>query len=379
MRANKMKLSPLPYIRNNKGRTSALIISITMFMVMMYMLDYIIGCMDEPFRQMWEEPFQHQRDISVGLGFTSEDFDSDEEFLDAAWNTMYEATGKIETIDGIKKALVYGYQYVTIHSLVGESSVSAYLFGKKEECEYYLEDLNAKLVSGRMPEEPGEIVVDEKVRANQPDDSALMKGMGAQYKIVGTVSSGSYPVFGIAYPGENNVCMLLLTTKDASYDFKPDIEKLGYECTYYYDLAKAEKNFVDSMGSMDTVRKLFVGVSGSLLLICVVVVMSIHIMDRHNEWCLEHSIGFGTGEIYIMALKELLISIGAAVLLGIVISWLGVFFMEKLVNNPIGISVHCWRPKAVPLILVVIGCLLAIIQIPLFHGMKKIQTIDAIE
>ena len=76
MRAKKMKLSPLPYIRNNKGRTSALIISITMFMVMMYMLDYLIGCMDEPFRQMWEVPFQHQRDLSIGLGFTSEDFDN---------------------------------------------------------------------------------------------------------------------------------------------------------------------------------------------------------------------------------------------------------------------------------------------------------------
>ena len=155
--------------------------------------------------------------------------------------------------------------------------------------------------------------------------------------------------------------------------------KAGYDPQYFSNQEKALKAHKDSLGSMDIVQTILTSVSGALLLICVAVVLSLHIMDRHNEWCLFHSIGFSTGEIYVMALKEILICIGIALVVGSVLSWLTVFCLNVFLYEPVGVAIKLWRPDAVPRILAVFLALIGIAQIPIWNGMRKIQTIDTIE
>ena len=208
----------------------------------------------------------------------------------------------------------------------------------------------------------------------------MLQNFGRNYEVVGVVESPYYLSCGIAQPAENNVNLLAFVEPDSKVDLRPVLEKAGYSIYYYEDEQIAEDDLIQSMGgTFDEVQTLFTAVSGTLLMICVSVVLAMHIKDRHNEWCLLNSIGFKTGEIYFLALKELLICVVTGFVLGSVLSYGGCFLMEKLLYNPIGISIRVLRPQALPRVVAVFAALVGIAQISLFNGMRKIQTIDAIE
>ncbi|MBR6253892.1 MAG: hypothetical protein IKR22_00510, partial [Clostridiales bacterium] len=66
--------------------------------------------------------------------------------------------------------------------------------------------MDGKLLSGRMPEKPGEIVVEKKLLNNHRNDNNLLSYLGSKYKVVGSVESDYYLAFGITQPGENDIC-----------------------------------------------------------------------------------------------------------------------------------------------------------------------------
>lgn len=373
------KLSPWPYIRNNRVRTTVLIISLATFMVMIYTMNYIIAGTDEPFIQNDVAPLERLMITSTELDFNSEDYEDDNEYLKDAWLAIADVCEDIKTDERIADAKPFAWQYVRFRSVIGGSSSYCYLFQSAQDCDDYLRHMGGKLISGRMPEKPGELLMEKKLIDNNKNAGDLLQYMGSQYEVVGIVESDYYLTCGIAQPGENNISELLFLKEGTDLDVEAFFEEHGYTLTYYRDKAKAEKSQKDSMGNLDLVQTIFTGVSGALLLICVSVVLALHIMDRHNEWCLLHSIGFSTKEIYLMALQELLICVLIALVIGSVLSFLGVFGMSKLLYEPIGISLNMWRPAAIPRIVAVFLALMGIAQIPIFSGMRKIQTIDTIE
>lgn len=379
MNKTRSKLSPWPYIRNNKVRTTALIISLSVFLVMIYVTNYIIGGVDEPFRRGNVDPFKRMQIVSSDLGLSSEDFASDEEFLKEAWTVAEKACEEISVQDGVIAAKPFAWQYVMLNSVIGASSMDCFLFGDTADCEEYLTHMGGELVSGRMPENPGEIVVDQKLINNHRNDNDLLQYMGGKYEVVGSVKSDYYLAFGIQQPGENDICELLLFEEGSEIDGEEACRKAGYDPYYSVTYKSSLSGHEASVGSMDTVQMILTCVSGALLLICVSVVLALHIMDRHNEWCLLHSIGFSTGEIYVMALKEILICIVIAVFAGTILSTLIVFGLHKCLYEPIGVAIRLWRPEAIPRIIAVFLALIGFAQIPIFTGMRKIQTIDTIE
>lgn len=375
----KSKLSPWPYIRNNRVRTTALIISLSVFMLMIYVTNYIIGGIDEPFRKADVDPFGRLQILSSDLGLNSEDYESGEEFLTDAWKVAETACEKIAAQEGVIDCKPFAWQYVMLNSVIGSSSIDCYLFGDTKDCEEFLAHMDGKLLSGRMPEKAGEIVVEKKLLNNHRNDNNLLSYLGSKYEVVGSVESDYYLAFGITQPGENDICELIMMEEGSTLDGAEACRKAGYDPQYFSNQEKALKAHKDSLGSMDIVQTILTSVSGALLLICVAVVLSLHIMDRHNEWCLFHSIGFSTGEIYVMALKEILICIGIALVVGSVLSWLTVFCLNVFLYEPVGVAIKLWRPDAVPRILAVFLALIGIAQIPIWNGMRKIQTIDTIE
>ena len=380
MHATRSKLSPWPYLRNNRVRSAVLIICLAMFMVMIYVMNYIIGGTIEPFEKCDVENFDRLRVISPDLGLNYEEYDSDEAFLTEAWRRAVICGQKLEEHEDVISAVPFAWQATTLNSFIGMYGVRCYLFLNSTDCEKYYSHMEAKLISGRMPEKPGEILIDKKLKDNHKNDNTLLQLMGSDYQVVGIVSADYYLAFGIALEAENDVNILAMTRPGSDVDLREVIKEKGYDYTYYLDQAKANVNLVDSMGgSLDTVQSIMTGVSGTLLLICVVVVLSLHIMDRHNEWCLLNSIGFKTSEIYLMALKEILICVFFALTVGAVLCFGACYLLELLLYNPIGITIRIFRPAAFPRILMVMAALIGIVQIPLFSGMRKIQTIDAIE
>ena len=379
MSSNRSKLSPMPYIRNNRVRTTVLIISLSMFMLMIYVMNFIIGGMYEPFYQCDVAPMDRMRIVVPEFEIENAADMSDEEYLTACWNTFRELCSNIPRTEEVLDAKVYARQSVVFNSVIGCSYDDCFLFETSKDCEDFLSHMNAKLVSGRMPQEPGEILVEQKLIDNHRNDNTLLQNMGSEYHVVGVVESDYYLAFGITSPGENNIWTMLLIKEGSNPDVYQVYEEAGSSVDYCYDKVSAKKSYDDSIGSLDTVQTIFVAVSGSLLLICVAVVLSLHIMDRHNEWCLLNSIGFSTGEIYLMALKEILICVGISILVGGVLMILTAKALSAFLYQPIGAYVSIWRPAAIPRILSVFLVLIGIIQIPLFTGMHKIQTIDTIE
>ena len=379
MSKSRSKLSPWPYIRNNRVRTTVLIISLSVFMLMIYCVNYVIGGIGEPFYQSDVAPYDRMQLVASQLDMNGADYETDEEYLREAWNRARSACASIPRQDGVVDAKAFAWQDVPLNSVIGSTSVDCFLFEDAKDCEEYLSHMDAKLVSGRMPEKAGEIVLEKRLINNHKNDNDLMKYMGDNYEVVGTVKSDYYLAFGIAQPGENDINELLLIEPGSQVNPKEAFEQSGYETSWFRDKAKALKNHEESIGAMGTVQTLLTAVSGALLLICVSVVLSLHIMDRHSEWCLLHSIGFSTGEIYVMALKEILICVAISVVTGAVLSALTVIGLHTFLYEPIGVAIKLWRGDAIPRILVVFLALIGVAQIPIFTGMRKIQTIDAIE
>ena len=379
MNKERSKLSPWPYIRNNRVRTTVLIISLSVFMLMIYTVNYVIGGIGEPFYQSDVAPFDRQQIISSDLGMVRSDYATDEEYLMEAWKRARSACESIPRQDGVVDAKAFAWQDVPMNSVIGSTSVNCYLFEEAKDCEDYFSHMDAKLVSGRMPEKAGEIVLEKRLINNHKNDNDLMKYMGTSYEVVGTVKSDYYLAFGIAQPGENDINELLLIEDGKNVDAREAFKKSGYEASWVQNKTSSLRNHEESIGAMDTVQTLLTVVSGALLLICVSVVLSLHIMDRHNEWCLLHSIGFSTGEIYVMALKEILICVAISLVAGSILSFIAVFGLHTCLYEPIGVAIKLWRGDAIPRILAVFLVLIGVAQIPIFSGMRKIQTIDAIE
>ncbi|MBO4473471.1 MAG: ABC transporter permease [Clostridiales bacterium] len=379
MNKTRSKLSPWPYIRNNRVRTTALIVSLAVFMLMIYVMNYVIGGIGEPFYRSDVAPYDLQQIVSSHLDMKGSDYETDEEYLTEAWNRARTACANVPRENGVVDAKAFAWQNVPLNSVIGMTGIDCFLFEEPKDCEDYLNHMGAKLVSGKMPEKPGEILVEQKLIRNHKNDNNLMQYMGSTYEVVGSVNSDYYLAFGLAQPGENDINVLILTERGSSVDAAEAFAKTGYEVSWYRNKEKAEKNHKDGIGSMDTVQTLITSVSGSLLLICVTVVLALHIMDRHNEWCLLHSIGFSTGEIYVMALKEILICVAIAMVAGAVLSVMTVLAMNALLYEPIGVAIRIWRWEALPRIFIVMLFLIGVAQIPIFSGMRKIQTIDSIE
>ena len=379
MNKARSKLSPWPYIKNNRVRTTALIVSLSAFILMMYVVNYVIGGIDEPFYAGDVAPFEHFQIVSSHLGLNGEDYESDEEYLQEAWVRAGSACESLCEEDGVIDAKPFAWQYVVLNSVIGNSSIDCFLFGNATDCDDYLKHMDTKLVSGRMPENPGEILVDKKLEKNHSNDGELLEYLGNRYEVVGTVDSDYYLAFGIAQPGENDINIMIMIEEGSAVNGKELFEKTGYEATYFENFDRMEQRHEKDLGSMGIVQTLLTVVSGALLLICVSVVLALHILDRHNEWCLLNSIGFSTGEIYMMALKEMLICIAISIVVGAVLCFLVVFGLKIFIYDPIGIYIKTWRSAALPRICIVFLTLIGFAQIPIFNGMRKIQTIDTIE
>jgi len=131
--------------------------------------------------------------------------------------------------------------------------------------------------------------------------------------------------------------------------------------------------------TLEDIKILITAISGTLLGICVLVVLSIHIRDRHEEWCLFNSIGFSSFEIYILAVKELLISFGGAVLIGCILSGLAVLGLGKFLIEPMGLYVPFIRPLDAQKVILMLIAIFGLCQIPLFLQIRTINTVDQIE
>ncbi len=370
----KATLSAMPYIKGNKKRIRALVISLSMFVVLSYLVSYVLACCKEPFEQACSAPYKDMLLTcpSVEIG----EYESTEEWSEMATAAVLEKAAEIEKIQGITGTLLFREGRVRMKSVVGETSIPCFLMDDAKDVKTLLDYKGAKLISGRLPEAPGEIVADEKLRKNMGED--LLQNMSDKYNIVGHIESDYYLIMGMALSSENDINLIVFHPDDGK-DYGQMIKDAGIKLTYVMDYESQMKGIMEDVGSLSSVEHLIQLSTGILLAICLLVVLSLHIMDRHEEWCLLNSIGFSSGEIYAMALRELLFCFVMAVGIGVVLSVLSGVAFDKFICDPIGVHIGLVRKSALPVVAGVLIAIYGCVQVPLFINIRKVCTVDAIE
>ncbi|MCR5803352.1 MAG: hypothetical protein K6G47_03730 [Clostridia bacterium] len=378
MSREKTGLSPLPYIKNNKRRILALVISISLFGTMLYVLGYFLGTFEEPYGEPVTKIYDHiTLFLENPIRYAPEDYVEDPNVdLDTRAIPIMEKEAETVSKDIGEEVLVVRRGVYRIESSVGMQTIPIFYFQTPEDAQKFYDKYDMELVEGRMPQNPGEMVVDEISYTNQGDD--LFDLSNDNYKIVGKVKCDNYAFFGLPLPNENNfMCMILHDENDI--DYKELLTKMGHETSYFYN---RDNRIEDSKGDMESLPKikfLFTGISTAVLLICVVAVLSLHIRDRHEEWCLLNSIGYSVTDVYLMAIKEQLISFGLAAVVTAVLSTISVIIIKTLMVDPKGFYISEIRPEDIKLIAEVFLAVFALCNIPIFIQLRKITTIDDIE
>ena len=368
------RLSALPYIKGNRKRVTALVVSLAMFVVLSYLISYVLGSTSEPFYQACCEPYRDMLltspEIEIG------EYETIEEWNEMVVAGMKEKIEEIRQVEGVSGAVMFREGRVSMKSVIGETRLPCFLMDDVTDIQTLMDYKNAKLTSGRMPEKPGEIVVDMKLWNNK--GNACLEAMSANYTIVGQLESEFYLAMGLALPAENDVNVAVFHTDDGK-DYGKLIEDAGIKLLYVSDYQTHYESIDGDVGELDKVERLVQIITGVLLAICLLVVLSLHIMDRHEEWCLLNSIGFSEGEIYAMALRELLICFIGALVVGAALTGIAGFAFNKFLCEPIGIHVKPWREGAVGVILTVFVAIYGCCQVPLFVNIRRVCTVDMIE
>ena len=374
MRSKRARLSPFPYIRHNKRRTGALVISLSVFAMMIYTLGYLLGCVMEPFETNMYGSYA-KRTTFCGRVDPGE-YETTEEWNEKITPLLEEQRDRAREDLGTDEVYVVRMGSVMLNSIFGEVHTQVYYFDNEADMTSYADHMGAHLVSGRMPENPGEIVVDTMAYKNMGE--GLLSSLGDGHTIVGQVECPYYVLFGYPLEIENNAGLMVLHDNENA-DIVKKLEAKGWDLVSYNDYYSEFEQFHEMIETLEDIKILITAISGTLLGICILVVLSIHIRDRHEEWCLFDSIGFSAFEIYSLAVKELLISFGAAILIGGILSALAVLGLDKFMIDPMGLYVPIIRPNDAQKVLLMLIAIFGLCQIPLFLQIRTINTVDQIE
>ena len=311
---------------------------------------------------------------------------SDEEFEKEYLEKSLELCETLKKHEGIKETFYTEVLFNTITMSFGSWSSQVPLM-EKEELKIVAEHWDMKITEGRMPENPGEIVLDKAAMKNGGyicGDYFNVGMLEQNFKIVGVLDNDTYIGYGIKNPDKemNNMIMIL---SDGSIDnLYPILEKEGINPKVGFDMifdpvSGAEDvkiNVTDAIGTSTTIIYVVITV---LMFLSLYIVYTMYLRDRHNEWCLYCSIGFSRKEIYKAIMRELLFTICLAIGIGIVLTAVGAFGVDKLLLSSKGLKAKYFYPDTLGEILCTYVLLVGLLQIPVRFALHKIKTVDAIE
>ena len=358
-------LSALKFIKNNRRRTSVLVISIGLFIMMLYSINYLLGGCCEPFKRVLVEQTEKVQVISC------EDEATDEEL-----NALVE---KLNKLDNVEYAFASDRMSTSIKATIGEWGFSV-PYTTKENIQKYLDYNNFKITKGRIPENPFELIFSEKLMKNAGYKVGDIVG-SANFKIVGVYDSDEYFCLGFADGDNNNGKCITILSDGKGVDYQKVVKDLGYaKSVYIRDNVSGKKDLQkDVLNDIAGSKTLITLTCAVVLCICLLVVICMYIKDRYQEWCLYRSIGFTTKEIFLLANRELLITFIISIALGLVASLLSVGVMYLLLIGPKGLVSTSFMPDVIGECIVFVLLIYALCQIPISMALNKIKTIDAIE
>lgn len=365
-----------------------LVVSLGLCFVLTYLTKFLLSSTEESIKPIVLENTKKMQVMMLAgkttLGIDTEGL-SEEELSKAYTEKNLEVAEKLKKMEGVKNAYFAQVIYCKITPVVGNMTCEMPLVDK-EEIPAILEHFGAKLIEGRLPENPGEVVLDELSMKN---NSFELNGYfnednyAQYYKIVGVLDCDSY--FGCGIPAEEwDSNSAIVVFSDGIDDMSAVLHEIGIDVRENYDTVIdfkwgekfMKEEITDAIGN--STKFIYAGIT-VLLFIALTVVYTTYLRDRHNEWCLYCSIGYSRRTIYCSIMRELLFTFGAALLTGAIIISASVIILKYMMLEPQGLKCSFFYPETIAEILCTYVLLLGILQIPVRYALYRIRTIDAME
>lgn len=375
------KLSAMKYIKNNKRRVSVLIVSLSLCCVLIYLLNFLLSTTKESYEELLvEKPEKIQYIELPGYAYGMEP--ETENYLEVYYQNELRLAGEIEQQEGVYEVMISQIIFAEILAIVGQCPYEIPCV-EAQNIPVLLEHMGATLKEGRLPSQPGEIVLDESTMANG-DYRIGDKLYTDDFTIVGVIDCDTYFGCGVEVENESYGKVICVLTDGSITDWSEQLHKMGYkfdeEDADIADVKNGEtdlkKNIIDSINK--PVNTVYAGVL-IILSISLLVVYTMYLRDRRNEWCLYCSIGYSRKNIYYSIMRELLFTFIAALAIGSVLLIISMIALDYAMIRPLGLRCSYFMPKVLGEMAASYVLLFGILQIPVRYALYKIRTIDAIE
>ena len=350
------------YIKNNKQRLFTLIISLTVFMIMLYSMAFFL----EPSRQVMMKTLLLQTE-KIQLVHDMSNFGKGE------------ALGRdLLSVQAVDYVFPCNPVKTNVDTIVENLPLGVIYLVEKENIQAFLNYTSADITDGRLPQKNNEVVVDELYAKNQK--LTIGDDIENQLSIVGMLKSDCYLIVGASDYTERSNCVAILSSgKDVN--FRRVLEDIGYDTDDFIvedNISKRDvlQRYADTENGIYFLVKT---ISVIVVIICLVVLFSLYIYDRQPELCFYYSIGFSKKDIYLSILRILLFVFFLSLLLGFTISFAVFFLIKYLIIMPIGITAIFVMPRETLRCLSCLFLIFASLQPSIFFAMQKINTIDSLE
>lgn len=384
----KKGISAVKYIRNNKRTCFVLIIAFALTIMVMYVINFLLSATKESFKTiMLEMPkkVMYANLSDEAYGINEEDFATHEEYVDKYQETVEETENKMRALDGVKfvkRAQKIDTKYAGIIGMVVYETPLL----EKEEIKGYIDHFNAKLIDGKMPEEPGDILVDKNVFANRHYEIGgyyMKEFYGETFKVCGVIESDYMICVGMPNGFTNSGWYTVICIDEPITQFKDIAEKLDLNISETEDIIDANdyRAFYDDdvVKSIDSSMDIIILVVMIFLAVSVIVAYVSFMRNRVSEYCLYSSIGYSKKSIYAMMMREMIIIFAAGIIIGAMIAGVIVIFLNKTAVEPMGLIGKLVDLNQISKIMTAVICIIGLLQIPAVMTINSIKTIDMIE
>lgn len=384
----KSRLSALKFVRNNKKQVWVMIVALSMTFMTMYVINFLFLTTKESFQALFLEQPKKVAYVELSpetMGVDSASYSSEEELyqgIDEARNSIMD---KLKAHEGISDVIYTQCLYANYQGIVGGVG---YDFPLLEESRIpdFLEHMGALLTEGRMPEGPGEILVDKKVLQNKKmkiggyfNESSY----GKVFKVVGVLDSDVLTCVGTPRGYTNSGWYMVILCNEENADMSAVLKDVGIETTEYdtiydsVDWAKMYKELVTDQIDAALLAILIVVII--FLAISILVAYVSFMRSRVNEYCLYTSIGFARKDIYGMMMKEIGIIFGLSIVIGAAVTIVIMVLLGHFMLDSLGLVYHYFYPEHLLRILTAFLAIVGFLQIPVIVTINNIKTIDMIE
>lgn len=382
-------LSAWKYIKNNKRKVVVLMIAISLSFMAMYVVKFLFCATTESFKPILMEYPKHVMFVELTpqtMGIDREQYESEEEYEEANHKRQNEIAEQLKNVDGVDD--VYYSQLLGAHynAILGQMSYKFPLFDNSAKIPGYLEHMGAKLVDGRLPENDGEILVDEIIMTNNKLEiggNFFENSYGETFKVVGTVESDCLVCVGKPNGGTNWGYAFVIYCNEENCNAKELFEKIGITLS-------DNDQITDSEAGLKTYKEdveAQLGSSLALIIVVIVIFLAVSIVvayvsflrNRLEEYCLYMSIGYSKSAIYGMIMREILLIFGISIIAGLLVIVATTKLLALFLFDPKGIMYRYFYPEHLAVVFAAYTAIIGVLQIPIVISINGIKTIDKLD